>query len=428
MTTGGEVLIAIGIDIEFKPGQARTPRQEATMSAPTSAVPRAAARAIPQKLAGGALHVAGWGLMCLGWIVLVLDRAVLSVPELSFLDFGLIGSGLVGGFIPLCFVAGSALIIRVRKLAAVDAAALMEEDTRAPVLYLRSFGDDGEGVMGHTSRAQGFLAPTVEEKLAAAMRHVRPFVAIGRPGEALPELGAARMYVSDERWQDEIIALMERARIVLLRIGDTPGFWWEVRQVMERVEMARVVFFFPPGTDHLYPRFRQMAGEQIGALLPEDIGAAQFLYLDTDGTPHFVEPRFSGVNRLGNSAVDAMYLAAFRPIFERIGLKPPKPPFPLVYKLVIGLAILGITAGLLSIYATSEASKSRAIQAKSQIHAIEQVIEQYRINTGRLPEPGTGLCASLPDIPRGTRCRDGDPLDPWGRPYKYDQPGGRNPG
>ena len=398
------------------------------MSAPTSAEPRTTTRAIPQKLAGGALHVAGWGLMCLGWIVLVLDRAVLSVPELGFLDFGLIGSGLVGGFIPLCFLGGSALIIRVRKLAAVDAAALMEEDTRAPVLYLRSFGDDGEGVMGHTSRAQGFLAPTVEEKLAAAMRHVGPFVAIGRPGETLPELGAARMYVSDDHWQDEIVALMERAQIVLLRIGDTPGFWWEVQQVMERVEMARVVFFFPPGTGHLYPRFRQMAGEQIDALLPENIGAAQFLYLDGGGTPHFVEPRFSGVNRLGNSAVDAMYLTAFRPVFERIGLKPPKPPFPLVYKLVIGLAILGITAGLLSIYATSEASKSRALQAKSQLHAVEQAIEQYRINTGRLPDPRTGLCTVLPDMPRGTSCRDGDPLDPWGRPYKYDQPGVRNPG
>ena len=60
--------------------------------------------------------------------------------------------------------------------------------------------------------------------------------------------------------------------------------------------------------------------------------------------------------------------------------------------------------------------------------AIEQAIEQYRINTGRLPDPGTGLCTGLPDMPRGTRCRDGDPLDPWGRPYKYDQPGVRNSG
>ena len=220
--------------------------------------------------------------------------------------------------------------------------------------------------MGHTSRAQGFLATTVEEKLAAAMRHVGPFVAIGRPGETLPELGAARMYVSDDHWQDEIVALMERARIVLLRIGDTPGFWWEVQQVLERVEIDRVVFFFPPGTEKLYPRFRQMTAEHLGAVLPEEIGKAQFLYLDADGTPHFVTPRFSGVNRLGNSAVDAMYLTALRPVFERIGLKPPKPPFPLVYKLLIGLAVLGVVAALLMFYATSQAAKSRTLQVHAR--------------------------------------------------------------
>jgi len=111
------------------------------MNAPASARPPTTARSMPQQLAGGALHLTGWGLMCLGWLALVLDRAILSVPELRFLDFDLLGSFLVGGFIPLCFLVGTALKVRVRKLAAVDALSLMQADTRPPVLYLRSFRD-----------------------------------------------------------------------------------------------------------------------------------------------------------------------------------------------------------------------------------------------------------------------------------------------
>ena len=57
---------------------------------------------------------------------------------------------------------------------------------------------------------------TEEEQLAEAMKDVGPFVAIGRPGEALPELGAGRPYASHAEWQDQVGQLISKAQLVVL--------------------------------------------------------------------------------------------------------------------------------------------------------------------------------------------------------------------
>ena len=40
-----------------------------------------------------------------------------------------------------------------------------------------------------------------EQELAALLQSVGPVIGIGQPGETLPDLGAARMYVSDDAWR-----------------------------------------------------------------------------------------------------------------------------------------------------------------------------------------------------------------------------------
>ena len=44
-------------------------------------------------------------------------------------------------------------------------------------------------------------------------------VAIGKPGEDLPTPGAARIYVSDEEWKEEVKRRMRAARLVVIRAG-----------------------------------------------------------------------------------------------------------------------------------------------------------------------------------------------------------------
>ena len=79
----------------------------------------------------------------------------------------------------------------------------MRRDERPPVVYVRSFSSDDElhGVEGPLSRVYKGLhytaAVSPEQEMAWIMDRAGPVVAIGKPGERLPELGAARKYVDD---------------------------------------------------------------------------------------------------------------------------------------------------------------------------------------------------------------------------------------
>ena len=60
---------------------------------------------------------------------------------------------------------------------------------------------------------------TEEEQLAKVVAEIGSFIAIGRPGENLPTLGAIRLYTGDADWQESVL---DRP---LPRIADTkkPG-------------------------------------------------------------------------------------------------------------------------------------------------------------------------------------------------------------
>jgi len=142
------------------------------------------------------------------------------------------------GLVLFLFIARSGVLLLRRgwKYDATPAEKLLERDRRPPVVYIRSFKDDDKIMLG-SSRVRRLLTPlaftaaiTPEQELAIIMNRAGPVVAIGRPGEALPELGAARLYVGDDQWRDKITDLMKRARLVVIRGGATANLWWEIDQ------------------------------------------------------------------------------------------------------------------------------------------------------------------------------------------------------
>lgn len=100
-------------------------------------------------------------------------------------------------------------------------------DARPPVVYLRSFDTED--------------AVSVEERvLAGIMREVGPFVAIGRPEDRVPPLGAARHYLPKGPWKPTVRELLDRAQLVILVSGQTEGLAWELGEVMRRMDHDRV--------------------------------------------------------------------------------------------------------------------------------------------------------------------------------------------
>jgi hypothetical protein len=88
------------------------------------------------------------------------------------------------------------------------------------------------------------------------LRRHGPVIAIGRPGEKLPPLGAARAYVDDKLWQAEVTKLAQESRLVVLLLDRTSGVAWEFCRLVELGAHARLVLVMPPvGTNELYRRW-----------------------------------------------------------------------------------------------------------------------------------------------------------------------------
>lgn len=99
-------------------------------------------------------------------------------------------------------------------------------------------------------------------------------------------------------------------------------------------------------------------------------------------------------------------------------------------ELLVVLVILGLLAGYVAPKYFSQVGKSEVQTARAQIDALEKALDQYRIDTGRYPNAEQGLAAlnaQPADEPRwdGPYLRKDVPIDPWGKPYQYRNPGER---
>jgi hypothetical protein len=150
-------------------------------------------------------------------------------------------------------------------------AARAAEDPRRPVLYLRPFRDDPAGARQLDSMGglvfYVFPARSEEDLFARAFAKVGSLVAIGDPGEPLRQVGAARIQVRGESWQQVVSELMGRARLVVLRCGEGQGFWWEVELALRTLEPEQVLLLIPFDREG-YERFRGRAQQYVPAALP----------------------------------------------------------------------------------------------------------------------------------------------------------------
>ncbi len=119
----------------------------------------------------------------------------------------------------------------------------MSEDHRPPIVYLRCFQHDGLELPSELGRP-GFL--TYEVGLFRYLRTKGPCIAIGRPGEVLPELGAARLYVEDEQWESKICELLNQAQFVVISLSNcTANMLWELEYAFRTVPHRNILLMFP---------------------------------------------------------------------------------------------------------------------------------------------------------------------------------------
>ena len=97
-------------------------------------------------------------------------------------------------------------------------------------------------------------------------------------------------------------------------------------------------------------------------------------------------------------------------------------------ELLVVLVILGLLVGYVAPRFFGQVGKSEVKVAKAQIKALEDALDQYRLDVGSYPTSEQGLVA-LNTQPTGEARWQGPylkkavPNDPWGNPYLYRVPG-----
>ena len=187
---------------------------------------------------------------------------------------------------------------------------VLAADPRKPVLYLRSFTVDDQLLLSAPGRwawlARLFTyTATVgpEQELAFIMERVGPVVAIGKPGERLPELGAARRYAGDDEWRQVVGNFMDDSALVVIRAGETANVWWETEEAFTRCAPERVILvalgspkslatfdrrfterFGKPSAPA--PRPRPWMPDLLRRLFAKGFTIGKVIFFDQDGTPH----------------------------------------------------------------------------------------------------------------------------------------------
>lgn len=220
----------------------------------------------------GLTYSVGRSIRLLGEVLLFTARTLGGMSIIVAAVSGVIALGSLGGIILFVLYTGTTCVLCVlvaiigsilcrigKKLSTNGAERLLLLDPRKPVLYLRSFVDDqvaSSAVAGgqqvevlHRSMAQAFRGDTEEEILASEFNRIGPCIAVGKPAERLPPIGAARMYFEDSEWEEGVRTLMMRSELVVMRAGTTRGFLLELEMAVKSLNPKQLIILLPFETE-----------------------------------------------------------------------------------------------------------------------------------------------------------------------------------
>jgi len=102
--------------------------------------------------------------------------------------------------------------------------------------------------------------------------------------------------------------------------------------------------------------------------------------------------------------------------------------FTLVEILVV-VVILGILAAIIVPKVINRPAQARIVRAQQDISSIQSALDLYKLDNGMYPTTDQGLAAlvtkpTTPPIPQNWhQYLSQNPVDPWGAPYNYLNPG-----
>jgi hypothetical protein len=212
----------------------------------------------------GVWRILGYLVMAVAFVMMVVNTAAMDWQTGGFPTRPLLG-GVAFGFAFLLADAAQRFYKVSRGLVAPSAAALLAHDERPPVVYLRRFDIDTLTSLVKEDPGIPIMVEmhTEEEDLTKCLDLIGPVVEVRRPNEAVPQPGAARMAFGDTEWQAGVLALMQRAALVVIRPDTSRGVEWELETAFQNVEPQRLVLLLPDDEITL-----SMVRQQLDSILP----------------------------------------------------------------------------------------------------------------------------------------------------------------
>lgn len=104
-------------------------------------------------------------------------------------------------------------------------------------------------------------------------------------------------------------------------------------------------------------------------------------------------------------------------------------------EIMIVVAILGILAAIIVPKIMSRPEQARLVKAKQDVLELQNAFDLYKLDNGFYPSTQQGIQALVmqpisPPTPQNWKPGgyiSRNPIDPWGRPYQYLNPGTHNP-
>jgi hypothetical protein len=191
------------------------------------------------------------------------------------------------------------LLRRAKKYTIKQGELVLHEDSRPPIVYLRSFKDEElESLPLHRFRNVSLsdkkLAETVanngvqeQDALGYVFRKIGPYIALGRPGEELPELGSSKIYASDKAWQDTVRDFVNRSRLVVFRAGITESLKWELAEIVRSIRPRKLLMILPI-REQDYVSFIMWGNSIMPVPLPESCPSSRLVKFDDAWTPSYL--------------------------------------------------------------------------------------------------------------------------------------------
>ncbi len=107
------------------------------------------------------------------------------------------------------------------------------------ILFLRSFISDHEETVNPFS-VYSFRGSD-EEILVQHLKEHAPIIAFDEPTIKFPPLGAFRIQ-SNLDWQNTFIKLVEKCKLIIIRVGQSESLFWELEMVLKK-SPEKVIFF-----------------------------------------------------------------------------------------------------------------------------------------------------------------------------------------